>query len=151
MACALLGGLFLMVLFSIVTRLLDIYIGGATDLAGYVMATATFLALAPTFRSGGHIYISLLVSRLPPRARRQASLAAHLFMFGAALALAVYLSRLAYFSFIFEERSEGADAILLWIPQLPVSFGAAVFALAVLHSAVEIASGAPQRQETPPS
>ena len=142
-ACALLLLLFALVVFSIGTRLLGIYIGGATDIAGYVMAAATFLALAPTFRAGGHIYVSLLVNRLPPQARHIASLAAHGCMVGAAAGLSIYLWRLTYFSFLFDERSEGADAILLWIPQLPVSIGSTVFALAVLHSTVDTARKKP--------
>lgn len=138
-ACAMLFLLFSLVLFGIGARLFGAYSGGASDIAGYVMAAATFLALAPTFRAGGHICVSLFVDKLPLRARHHISLAAHALMFAAAAALSVYMARLAYFSYLFGARSEGADAMLLWIPQLPAAFGAGVFALAVLHSAVEVA------------
>ena len=137
-SCAMLFLLFALVLFGIVARLIGIYSGGASDVAGYVMAAATFLALAPTFRAGGHIYVSVLVNKLPPRVRHYASLVAHAFLFAITAALSIYMGRLAYFSYLYGERSEGADALPLWIPQLPTSFGAGVFALAVLHSAIEI-------------
>lgn len=137
-ACGLLFLLFALVLYGIAARAAGAYSGGASDLAGYVMAAATFFALAPTFRAGGHIYVSVIVGKLPPRPRRRASLAAHALMFAAAAALAVYMSRLAYFSFVFGEKSEGADALPLWIPQLPAALGSVVFAAAVLHGAVEV-------------
>ena len=143
---ALLVVLCCIVVFSIAARLFGLYGGGATDIASYAMAAATFLALAPAFRAGAHIYVSFVAALLPSAHRRRLSLFAHLMMFLAAALLAFYLSRHAYFSFLFEERSEGADAILLWIPQAPVAFGATLFAIAVLHSGVEIAFGNPHSQ-----
>ncbi|MGI9296781.1 MAG: TRAP transporter small permease [Gammaproteobacteria bacterium] len=136
---ALLIALCLLVAFGIVARLFGIYGGGATDVAGYVMASATFLALAPAFRAGAHIYVSFLTELLPPPHRRRLSLCAHAAMFFAAALLAFYLSRLAFFSWLLESRSEGADAMPLWIPQTPVAFGALLFAVAVLHGGIETA------------
>ena len=134
---ALLCGLCLLVIYSIAARLLGLYAGGASDIAGYLMAAATFFALAPTFRSGEHIAVSLITSRLPPQLHRQFALATHLLMLAATAYLALYLVRLVYFSYRFEERSEGADALLLWIVQLPVALGAVLFALAALHGLIE--------------
>ena len=51
--------------------------------------------------------------------------------------LAFYMYRLVYDSWDFGERSEGADAILIWIPQLPVAIGAFLLAVSVLHSFVQ--------------
>ena len=139
LSCVLLLCLFLIVLSGIVARSIGVYSGGGSDIAGYVMAAATFLALAPTFRAGGHICVVVIVSHLPPTARYWMSLVAHTLMFAAVASLAVYLSRLAYFSYQFGERSEGADALPLWIPQIPPAVGATVFALAVLHGAIDTA------------
>ena len=36
-------------------------------------------------------------------------------------------------SYEYGERSEGADAILLWIPQTPVAIGSILFALSTIH------------------
>ena len=33
----------------------------------------------------------------------------------------------------FEERSEGADEILIWIPQLAVATGAIIFFICIFH------------------
>lgn len=50
---------------------------------------------------------------------------------------AFYMCRLVWFSYDFQERSEGADAILLWIPQTPVAIGAVMFAVSVVHLLLE--------------
>jgi hypothetical protein len=39
-------------------------------------------------------------------------------------------------SYDFQERSEGADEILIWIPQTSVAFGSLIFFVAVLHQFV---------------
>src|SRR5918997_2097298 len=55
---------------QVVGRLFGVVIPDAGDIAGYSMAGATFLALAHTFRSGGHIRVNLLLGRLSPGSRR---------------------------------------------------------------------------------
>jgi TRAP-type C4-dicarboxylate transport system permease small subunit len=122
-----------LILWSVLARLLGVYAGGATDVAGYVMATSTFLALAYTFRSGGHIRVQLLVGRLAGGLRRGVEILALGLMSAVATFLAWYMTRLAYDSWDFGERSQGADAIALWIPQAPVAAGAWLLAVAVAH------------------
>ncbi|MEM7194942.1 MAG: TRAP transporter small permease [Pseudomonadota bacterium] len=122
-----------MVTLSIVTRLLSVYVPGLTEYSGYSMAAASFLALAYTFHEKGHIRVSLFLSRMPTSVRR----IAEVWCLGVAslvsVFLAWYMGRLVYFSWKFEEYSEGADAILLWKPQSLVLLGAVVLALAVGH------------------
>lgn len=138
LAGALLVFLTLLVLYSILARLIGTFSGGASDMAGYVMATCTFMALPYTFRSHGHIRVSLLVNRLPAARRRGAEIFALGYMTLLTGYLAWYMARLAIDSFEFGERSEGADAILLWIPQTPVAIGALLFAISVFHTFVEV-------------
>lgn len=101
------------------------------------MAAASFLALAYTFHEGGHIRVEMLISRLPPKYRY----IAEIWGLGVASCVCLYLTwfmfRLAYFSWEFEERSEGADAILLWKPQLVVVAGSVLLAVAVIHHFVK--------------
>ena len=47
--------------------------------------------------------------------------------------LAFYFTKMTYISIKFEERSEGADEILIWIPQTSVAFGSTIFFISVLH------------------
>ena len=39
-------------------------------------------------------------------------------------------------SYQFQERSEGADEILIWIPQASVSLGSIIFFVCVLHQLI---------------
>lgn len=133
-AGALLVGMCALVVYSILARRLGLYAGGATDVAGYVMATSTFLGLAYAFSTGGHIRVLLVVDRLGGAARRGLEIACLAVMSAVTLFLAWYMACLALDSYVWGEVSEGADAIPLWIPQTPVAVGAALFALSVLHA-----------------
>lgn len=136
LAALLLITLCALVLYSIVARIFGLFAGGATDVAGYVMATSTFMALAYTFRTQGHIRVALLVHRLHGVRRRALELWCLGFLAAVSCYLAVYMIRLAYDSWAFGERSEGADAILIWIPQAPLALGSTLFAIAVAHTLI---------------
>ena len=126
-----------LVLYSILARLVGFYAGGATDVAGYVMATSTFLALAYTFRTQGHIRVALLIQSFSGPNRRAIEVVCLGIMSAITCFVAYYLARLAHDSWSFGERSEGADAILIWIPQLPVAIGALLLAVSVTHTLVQ--------------
>ncbi|MEW7009327.1 TRAP transporter small permease subunit [Lentilitoribacter sp. EG35] len=123
-----------LVIYSILSRLFGFFAGGATDVAGYVMATSSFMALAYTFRTQGHIRVALLIQNFIGETRRKIEILCLSIMSLVSLFIAYYMVRLAYDSYDFGERSEGADAILLWIPQTPVAIGAGLLALAVVHT-----------------
>lgn len=140
-ACGVIGAIAMVVLatcvsLSIATRLLGIYIAGLTEYSGYAMAASSFLALAYTFRSGGHIRVALLRNRLRGAARL--ALEIWCLVLAALLSgfLAYYLMRMSWVSWRFEEKSEGAAATPLWIPQSLVAAGAVVMAIAVVHALV---------------
>lgn len=127
-----------LILWSILARLLNLYAGGASDVAGYVMAGGTFLALPYAFRAGAHIRVQLLVQTLSGTpARRAVEILVLAVMSTVSVFLAWYMTRLAYDSWDFGERSQGADAILIWIPQAPVAAGAWLFAVSVIHTLVQ--------------
>ena len=126
-----------LILYSILARLVGLYAGGATDVAGYVMATSTFLALAYTFRSNGHIRVSLLIQHIAGAGRRAIEIFCLGFMSVIACFIAFYMTRLTIDSYEFGERSEGADAILLWIPQTPVAAGSILLMVAVVHTLLQ--------------
>ena len=53
-----------------------------------------------------------------------------------AVYLAWFLVRMTHVSWQLGDRSEGDDALLLWIPQTLPSFGAVVLAVCFLHSLI---------------
>ena len=56
-----------LVLYSILARAFGLYAGGATDFAGYVMATSTFLALARCAACWMRIWLTYCVGVIPNR------------------------------------------------------------------------------------
>lgn len=131
-----------LVLASIVTRLLGTYIGGITEFSGYAMAASSYFALAYTFREGGHIRVAILRNALRGRARAAIELWCLAVGGFFACFLAFYVTRMTYKSWIYGDRSEGGDAILIWIPQVGMAFGACVMAICIVHSLVRMLGGA---------
>ena len=125
-----------LVLLSIITRMMSTYIGGLTEFAGYSMAACVFFGMAYTFRSGGHIRVTLFTNRMTGKVRRFNDLWCLAALAVVISYLAFYLCQLAYESWVFEEISEGGDAIPLWIAQTPMAFGAAVYAVCAIHTFV---------------
>jgi len=126
-----------LILYSVLGRLFGLYLGGVNDIAGYVMAASTFMALSYTFRTNGHIRVGLVLQRFTGSARRGLEIACLALMAGVTWYLAYYMGRLVQFSATFGERSEGADATPLWIPQTTVVLGSGLLAVAVTHSLLQ--------------
>ena len=127
----------MLVFTSILSRIFLIYIPGLTEYSGYAMAGASFLAFAYTFENRGHIRVEVLISRLDSRIRWYIEVWCLLIGSIVSMLLAVYFARLVYWSWKFQEHSEGSDAILLWKPQSLVLAGATLLAVCVVHHLVK--------------
>lgn len=129
-------GMLSMVLLSIVSRQLHFHVSGTDAYAGYLMAGASFLALAHTLKRQEHIRVTLVLGLFKSHGRRalelwslaMASLLSSLFAF--------YSCRLVWQSLAFNDISTGNDATPLWIPQLGMAIGTVVFALAFVDELV---------------
>ena len=100
------------------------------------MASASFFALAYTFIEGGHIRITLFLEKLSGLKKRLIEiwcLSIASFFSGY---LAFYFIKMLIISYKFQERSEGADEILIWIPQTSVAIGSSIFFISVIHQLV---------------
>lgn len=124
-------GVFAMVMASIVSRAVGVYIPGTDAYAGYCMAASGFLALAPTLRRGGHIRVELFLQHLSPARRLAWERVCG--VIGCAIAgfMAWYSIRLAWQSRLFNDVSQGADATPLWIPQIGMAAGCVILAIAL--------------------
>ena len=141
-------GTLVSVLFSIVGRLVPMLdLPGSDAYAGYFMAAAAFLALAPTLRRGEHIRVTLIADRLPPGGHRALEIFCHLVGTAIAIAFAVYSVRLVFQSRTFSDVSTGLDATPLWIPQIGMAVGTSLSALAFLTDLVLVLSGRVLREE----
>jgi TRAP-type C4-dicarboxylate transport system permease small subunit len=102
------------------------------EIAGYLLAAATFLALAGTLKRGAHIRVTMLLGALPARARARFELWA----LAAGVALVGFMTwsviRLAYDSLRFKEVSYGLIPVPLAIPQIVMAIGLAALLIALL-------------------
>ena len=121
------------ILIGVSSRIFGFYIRGLAEYSGYCMASASFFALAYTFIEGGHIRITLFLEKLSGNKKRIAEIwclsIASLF----SGYLAFYFIKMLIISYKFQERSEGADEILIWIPQTSVAIGSTIFFISVFH------------------
>jgi|TARA_B110000003_G_scaffold254350_1_gene270279 TRAP-type C4-dicarboxylate transport system permease small subunit len=121
------------ILIGVSSRIFGFYIRGLAEYSGYCMASASFFALAYTFIEGGHIRITLFLEKLSGNKKRITEIwclsIASLF----SGYLAFYFIKMLIISYKFQERSEGADEILIWIPQTSVAIGSTIFFISVFH------------------
>ena len=122
------------ILTGIASRIFGFYIRGLAEYSGYCMAASSFLALAYTFGEKGHIRITLFLEKSNKSIRKILELwclTVATFFSGF---LSFYFIKMLMISFKFQERSEGADEILIWIPQTSVAIGSTIFFICVLHN-----------------
>ncbi len=131
----------LMILTQIVGRWFGIIIPSTEDFSGYFLAAASFLALAYTFRQGGHIRVTLLIHRFSSGAQRKLMIVV-MMLFTLMMAYGSYhLSYLVYESWSFHELSQGYIAIPLWMPQLPMALGAILLFVALVDDLIGALQG----------
>ena len=124
------------ILIGILSRIFNFYIRGLSEYSGYCMAAASFFALSYTFVEGGHIRITLFLEKLSGTKKKYLEiwcLCVTSFFSGY---LAYFFFKMLIISYKFQERSEGADEILIWIPQVSVSLGSIIFFVCILHQLI---------------
>ena len=103
----------------------------ADEYSGYFYLAAIFLGLAYTFNEEGHIRISIVTSRLSSSIKRWVDI------FAGVMALSILLFALYYsWHFMMESKememlSEGVSETPLYLTQIPLVVGLALFALAL--------------------
>lgn len=101
------------------------------EIAGYLLAAASFLALAATLKSGVHIRVTMALGALGEAARRRVELWA----FAASASFCFYMSyqiaSFAWFSYRFNEVSTGVIRVPLAIPQAVMAVGMLILTIAL--------------------
>jgi TRAP-type C4-dicarboxylate transport system permease small subunit len=151
--CGILAAISLMmimglILAQVIGRLFGIVVPSADEFAGYCMAASTFLALAYTFRSGGHIRVTMVIQNVPKPV-------AHLFeiiclLVGALLVgfFAWYTIQMVWDSFKYGDLTQGYRPIPLWIPQIPLAIGLIVLFVALMEELWHVVRGRSPVYET---
>jgi len=122
------------ILTGIASRIFGFYIRGLAEYSGYSMAASSFLALAYTFGENGHIRITLFLEKSKKNFRKILELWCLFVATFFSGFLSYYFIKMLIVSINFGERSEGADEMLIWIPQLSVAIGSTIFFVCVMHN-----------------
>ena len=131
-----------MILVLIVVQMLARWTGeiapGIPEYAGYFMAAASFLAFANALNRGSHIRVSLLLNAVPSSVRR----VLEIWCFGIGTAVMWYFvwycQRFVYWSWKFNDISQGQDRTELWIPQSAMLVGATILAIALTDHLIHV-------------
>ena len=121
------------ILIGISSRIFGFYIRGLAEYSGYCMAAASFFALAYTFVEGGHIRITLFLEKVSGVQKKILEIWCLIIASFYSGYVAFYFIKMLKISYEFQERSEGADEILIWIPQTSVAIGSLIFFVCVFH------------------
>lgn len=111
-------------------------IPGYTDFSGFFLVGASFLALASTFRAGGHIRVSLILQALPLWLRRWANVLCAVIAVGLTLFTTWHAWELVRDSLEFGDVSGGMIPVKLWIPQAVMALGTTILGVAVVDSLI---------------
>ena len=111
---------------------------GAPDYAGYAMASASFLAFANALNRGAHIRVAIVLNAVPKKIRR--ILEIWCFGIGAAVMwyFVFYAHKFVYWSWKFNDISQGQDRTPLWIPQMAMLIGAIILAIALTDHLIHL-------------
>ena len=121
------------ILIGIASRIFGFYIRGLAEYSGYCMAASSFFALAYTFVEGGHIRITLFLEKISGVKKKLLEIWCLIIASVYSGYVAFYFIKMLKISYEFQERSEGADEILIWIPQTSVAIGSLIFFVCVFH------------------
>lgn len=137
------------VMLNLADRLSTLFTGTAigltipsyADFTGFLLAAASFMALAHTLREGAHIRVVLLVSRLPEKLHRLVEIWCLGVSLGITLYFAWYTALLSHESYTYNDLSPGMIAVPIWIPQTAMLVGIIVLAVALADELVAVGRG----------
>ena len=102
------------------------------EMAGYLLAAASFLALAGTLKAGAHIRVTMVLAIFSEGTRRTIEI----FAFAFAAAASAYMSwqfvNFAWVSWQFNEVSPGVIRVPLVYPQAAMAVGALILTIALI-------------------
>lgn len=111
------------------------------DFTGFLLAAASFMALAYSLREGAHIRVNLIIGRLPERLRRPVEIWCILFGLSISLYFSWYTAKLTHESFTYNDLSAGMIAVPIWIPQTALLLGLTVLSIALMDELATVLRG----------
>ncbi|MGH6665903.1 MAG: TRAP transporter small permease [Pseudolabrys sp.] len=111
------------------------------EICGYLLAAASFLALAGTLKAGAHIRVTMVLGALSEGSRRFVEIWAFGFAAAASGYMTWYFINFAWVSWRFHEVSNGVIRVPLVYPQAVMAFGALILTVALIDEFVIVLRG----------
>lgn len=108
------------------------------EICGYMLAAASFMALAPTLKGGAHIRVTMALNGLSAASRRIVEILAFAIAAFAGVYMTWHFANFAYVSYKFNEVSSGVVRVQLFYPQIFVALGALIFTIALIDELVAV-------------
>ena len=122
----------------------DFVILSLDEICGYLLAAASFMALAGTLKAGVHIRVTMLLGGVSEGARRLIEIWAFGFAAFASGYMTWNLASFAWVSFRFNEISTGVIKVPLGYPQAFMALGTLILTIALLDElAIVVTRGRP--------
>jgi TRAP-type C4-dicarboxylate transport system permease small subunit len=119
------------------------------EICGYLLAAASFLALAGTLKAGAHIRVTMVLGVLGEGARRYVEIWAFAFGMAASAYMTWNLASFAWVSYLFNDVSSGVVRVPLCYPQAAMALGAFVLTVALADELVTVVTrGRPSFRHT---
>lgn len=131
----------ILILAQIFARFMGAVIPSSEDFAGWLLSATIFFGLAYTFQNGGHIRVTILLSRLSEKKRRIQEFFNLIIGLLITAYFAYYSILTVYDSYDYEELTETYLAVPLWMVQLPMAVGTLFLFIAVLDSFIQMIKG----------
>jgi len=107
------------------------------DFSGYLLASASFLALAHTLRHGTHIRVNLVISRLPECPRWVLECVTLAVATLTSFYATWFAALMTMESWQYGDKSTGIVAIPIWMPQSVMVAGLVLLSVAFLDTLIE--------------
>jgi len=119
----------------------DFVILSLNEICGFLLAGASFLALAGTLKSGAHIRVTLVLGMFSEPTRRYIEIWAFGFTAAASGYMTWQLINFAWVSLRFHEVSNGVIRVPLALPQAAMALGALMLTVALIDELVIVLRG----------
>lgn len=131
----------LLILAQIIARFFGEIIPSSQDFAGWLLSATIFFGLAYTFHEGGHIRVTMLLTRLSITKRRYSEFFNLIMGLCISGYLAFYTIYTVYDSYDFEEVTDTYLVVPLWMVQMPMAIGSLFLFIAMLDSFIAMLQG----------
>ncbi len=141
LACIFFVMIAVFVLANVIGRQVGIAFRSADEFAGYCMSASAFLGLAATFRDRIHVRVTLLIDRFNPGTKAKVDILCLAIASVLLMYLTYHVGLSTWYSYDFDEKTQGMLPMPLWIPQMGMLLGMTIFLLCCLDGLMSSVAG----------